>query len=392
MQLFDDIIRERLSPQKENEPIFSFLNNSGRDSCEKLRLLLQKWFDLYPKKCQKDLWSRLRSKKNHVWQAAYSELLLHQVHKARNVDISLHPPTNGEESPRPDFLIESADELSYLEVCVATGESDKDRAAQSRMNEVVDIINSLENDRYFIFMHDQGEPKTSPPAKEIKEFLRSKIDELNHEEMVELSKNPDSIPEWHFDHDGWFLTFKPFPVSNENPSANKRGKRLIGARGPYTEMDNTSESIKTAVMKKANHYKNINHPFVVAVNVMDMIDNTDIMEALFGDEEHIFSRSGSMHTVKRRRNGAFTEGDGPRNTSISAVLIMENVCLWTIDRTKTILVHNPWAQKPYNGLLTEFPQKVPQESDQTMKYLPGKSFAEVMGCSDELISVDFFKD
>jgi hypothetical protein len=107
----------------------------------------------------------------------------------------------------------------------------------------------------------------------------------------------------------------------------------------------------------------MNIPYVVAVNVLRALwDEHIIGEALFGTPaERLRLTENGEEELERFRvgDGVWRGPDGPRNTRVSAVLLVFGLDPTTVaaDGLKMVLYHNPWAGRPYHGLLCRLPQE-----------------------------------
>ena len=141
--------------------------------------------------------------------------------------------------------------------------------------------------------------------------------------------------------------------------------------------------IRKDITKKAGRYGDHDLPYVVPVNVLEFLDEIDIIEALFGKEQFtiVFSQSGPAEPVDARMSrlpdGAWTGTKGSRYTRVSAVLLATQLSAYNIPRANLRLYHNPWAQRPYQSVLTRLPQAVPRYN--RMEHIDGESTKAIFG-------------
>ena len=112
-------------------------------------------------------------------------------------------------------------------------------------------------------------------------------------------------------------------------------------------------------MSKANHYKSLNKPLLLAINMLTFnCDLMDIMDALFGDTviEIPKDREGPP-TASRIYNGAWFENGKFRNRRISALLITNHLNPWSIAYQDVIVVHHPKPHYPLDKSSFPFKQK-----------------------------------
>jgi hypothetical protein len=365
MKLFDEVEGIVDKSAGYTEPSFSYMNRTSREEFARMRDLLEVWYSRYPTSEQQELRSRFRSSNNFQHEAAFFELFLHELLLGINCKIKLHPSLQ-KTSKAPDFLVEpESSHRFYLEATVATGETANQTAARARENAVYDVLDRLVNSPdYFLSLSVQGSPKTPPPAKKLAKRINKEIGLLDYEEIRKIyeSNGLRNLPCWQFEHDGWRIEIQPIPKSKLRGKAGIRpiGTRFTGIRG----VDHRTP-IRDSIVEKGRKYGELDLPYVVAVNALEPgIDQDDILEALFGKEQYLIDISDDASIVSEPRlqripDGAWRGPDGPRYTRISAVLMVTQLSIYNIPRAVLRLYHNPWAQNPYQSVLTQLNQAIP---------------------------------
>ncbi|NSW52705.1 MAG: hypothetical protein HPY85_09395 [Anaerolineae bacterium] len=365
VMLFDDITRTRLDPARYSEPIYEYLNISGRKEAGRIRVLLSDWFSRYPHSEQIDLRNRFRSKDNFQHQGAFFELFLHELLLQFNCKIKLHPTIQGT-NKTPDFLVESQENHTfYLEATVVTGESTNQTAAHTREDIVYDAIDRwVDSPDYFLALTIHGYPKTPPRGRQIASFINKQIKDLNYDEILRAydKKRFQSLPCWHFEHDGWKIEIQPIP--KKATARGKMGTRPIGTRMTGFYAADHGASIRDSVIDKGKRYGELNLPYIIAVNAIQSVDTEDIMEALFGKETCTISswENGNTETepkMYRAQDGVWWGPNGIQFTRVSGVLLVTNLSAWNIAQSNTRLFHNPWALRPCDSPLSLLPQGKP---------------------------------
>jgi len=384
MTLFDEIDRNDHEIAQYAKPLFAYLNRTARVEFDRIRHELEEWFAHYPSSGRAELRARFRSGIDTQHQAAFFELFLHEILLRLGCQVTLHP-TIPNVARTPDFLVESPNgERFYIEATVATNESVGEAAARARMNAVYDVLNRIvDSPDFFLWLTIRGAPATPPPARRIASFVSACLAGLDPDAIIRLyeSGRTEEVPRWSFEHEGWRIEFRPIP---KKPEARGRpGVRLIGARITGVRGVDHRTSIKEAITEKAGRYGDLDLPYVVAVNVLEFVDEIDIMEALFGKEQFtvMFSDSGPAEPVdtqvSRLPDGAWTGLAGPRYTRVSAVLVATRLSAYGIPRANLRLYHNPWAQRLYKSVLTRLPQAMPR--DNRMERIDGESTEAIFG-------------
>lgn len=385
MRLFDNITRHYEGPALYAEPSFSYLNRSARPAATRIRQALDAWFARYPQSGQADLRGRFRSKDDRHHNSAFFELLLHELLTRMGCSVEIHPsPPDSQITRHPEFLVQpSQGSCFYMEAILATAESEEESAARARMNEVYDALNRLDSPNFFIGLEIAGLPQSPPRAKRIRAFLKAQLNKLDLDEIAERWKSGGikAVPHWRYEHEGWSITFYPIPKSPK--LRGRSGARPIGMLGHEPKFVDSSTPIRNAILAKAGRYGDLDLPYVIAVNALDeaSVDETDIMDALFGAEQYTVALGPtgviSYPEVSRAPNGAWTSESGPRYTRVSAVLVAVRLSPWTVGSAAVWLIHNPWAQRPYSSPLTRLPQGTPEAG--RMNWHDGDSLHDVLG-------------
>jgi hypothetical protein len=383
MSLFDEVQRSDNEPAQYAEPVFAYMNRSARSEFEEIRETLEGWFSRYPKKEQPELRGRFRSNIDSQHQSALFELLLHELLVKLDCRVTIHPILPNT-SRTPDFLVEPLEDSHfYIEAVLATNESADEAAALARVNTVYDILDrKVEATNFFLWLNVEGAPKSPPPAKRIAAFLNERLAKLDPDSVTKLYETygPDAMQSWHFEHDDWIVEFQPIPKKPE--ARNKKGARPIGAQSTGVHWVDHRTPIRDAINKKAGMYGDLDLPYVIAVNVLEFIDEIDIMEALFGKEQFTiaFSQGDPVEPVglqmSRVPDGVWTSYGGPRNTRVSGVLLATRLSPWNLSHRNVRLYHNPWTKRPYSSVLTRLPQAIFE--DNHMKKVDGESISTIL--------------
>ena len=113
-----------------------------------------------------------------------------------------------------------------------------------------------------------------------------------------------------------------------------------------------------------------------------MIDDIDILEALFGQEQfHVpvgLNREVTSEDIgfSRKRDGAWVGPMGSRYSRVSAVLIAVHLRPWSINDAVVRLYHNPRAEFEYKSVLTRLNQA--RLRDGVMRKIEGDSLADIL--------------
>jgi hypothetical protein len=382
IKLFDKLSRRDQGPRPYALPDFIYLNTSARPGVEAIRNELARWFSNYPKAERSELRARFRSD-NIAHRSAYFELFLHELLIKLGCKVKVHPKIIGT-TRRPDFsaISENASRF-YLEAVLATDQTKEEMAAEARSNQVYDALNKLDSPDFYIGMYLRGAPAKSPSARSMRSFLTKYLIQLNRDEIrvaFEQGGIP-ALPHWRYEQDGWRIDFFPIPKSDN--ARGKVGVRPIGILFEGSRWLQTKVAIRNAILEKAGRYGQLLSPYIIAVNVLsDHVDETDMIEALFGDEHLVYTNQMSLSQepqLQRAANGAWNGPAGPQNTRVSGVLIFERLSQSNVPWLTPCLYLNPWAANPYSGPLDGLRRGV--VADNRMKYIDGQTLTTLFGLS-----------
>lgn len=308
--------------------------------------------------------------------------MLYQLFVSLNYKVVIHPKLNNTKN-RPDFLInDSCGNEFYLEAVVSSGLSEKDVAQKSILNDIFNSINKLYTKDFFIKAEIEKYPTKSIPAKKIRTFLENQLKLLDPDSCEKLFNLGayDLIPEWKFNFDGFEMKFRPIPKSKEFRS--KKTEKPIGITHYGFHWRGENKHILKSLKTKANKYKALRKPYVIAINSLDDIfRREDIIETLFGSEAIYTHTESDNYSTIRVANGLFYSKSGPRYTRVSGVLFINNLLPWTVGINNFQLFVNPWSENKITNFLNDFPKSI-VENDR-LKDIPGKKLHELMNLPDK---------
>jgi hypothetical protein len=387
VNLFDPGNRTDTRFKGYKEPEFAYLNQSARPAIIALRELLEDWFRHFPTDSQTDLCSRFRSPDDNQHAGAFFELYIHELLRKLGYEITVHPVLPGI-ATHPDFLARRSEGCQfYLEVTLAGVPNKAEQGAAARIAQVYDVLNEMDSPDYFLHLDVEGSPSTPPAGAKLRSDLGKWLGTLDVDEIAKAGQRGEfaAVPKFHWEHEGWSVTF--MPIAKSPAARGKPGIRPIGAIIPEAEWLKTDVDLKNALENKAKKYGALEVPLVVAVNVLGIhCDETDIFNAVFGQEVIAISQrndgSISAEHAERRRNGFWFGPNGPRNQSVSAVLIIDGFNEWKMGTSTPELFHNPWPGHPLNPDYWLLPQRIPNMATRGYDKRPGRSAREVMGIPD----------
>jgi hypothetical protein len=378
LQLFDTFERSNKSPMGESEPLFGFYNNSARPEMDNLRNMLEEWYVKFPAQGKADLRARFRSRDNYEHQGAFFELYIHELFLGLGFEMTPHPNLENSKN-NPDFLAVRGRFKVLIEATIAAAPQSETAEAQ-RAESVLDKVNELHSPDFFLDVEIRGAPETQPSSKRLIADLKSWLSGLDRKTIQETYKEHgfQELPIMHWDHDGWFLTFRPLP-RNEF-TRDKRNFRLIMSRSSEFKSYDPRNSIFNSLHKKSKKYGKLDIPLLICVNALEaMVDPMDIMGALFGAEGIQVGVNVEMkEKCIRFPNGVWRGPTGPKNRSNSAVLAAIRLDPWKVGREFPELYHHPMANHPIPVTELPFGQHIPNEEKTRLKFEPGYSLEEFL--------------
>lgn len=367
--LFADISRDFKGPRNYTEPAYDYLNRSARPSMTRIRELLDCWFSAYPPEDREELSARFHSHDENQHNSAFFELYLHALLTRMGYWVQVHPeiPNCGN---KPDFLVlRDKNPIFYLEATLATGPNEE-TAAEKRKNVVYETIDGMNSQNFWIGVEVKSSTENSPPGRKWRKRLEIWLGGLDPD-AIGKQLNADGLkdmPRISLGDAGWNVEFQAIPKS---PAAcGEQGVRPIGLHIYPMHLCNEDEWIKNAIKDKATKYGDLNLPYFIAINVLSIYSNDElmIMYALFGKKGFRFYQHEDGRTderLVRAPNGAFRGPNGPQNTRVSGVLICNYLTTGSIAKETPILWHNPWASNPIDISSWPLPQRV-VSNDKTM--------------------------
>lgn len=349
--VFSDRARTDSGPASRSESHFDYLDRSARPPFAAVREQIEALVRLVPAVHRRELATRLQSRDDHHFDAVFFELYLHSLAIGLGFTVAIHPRA-GSRGKRPDFLLKR-NAISLLLEAATVGElSEKGRAAEKRRLAIYDALNEINSPDYFFHVEHSGDPATPIPTGTLKRHVRHFLSTVRYDDVISIaaSQRLEALPRTVFVHDGCTIEVSLLPVSRDRRgSADHVPVGMIGPAEAHWVDNHTA--IRNKIRDKARHYGRIRRPLVVAVNAAGrMLDQTNIMEALFGKETYVFAMQGGRSVGKpimqRLPDGAWLGPKGPRNRRVSAVLLVSSLLPWTITVHPPVVYHNPWARYP----------------------------------------------
>jgi hypothetical protein len=344
--VFDQGDRTDATHATYSESTFASLNRMAGPYWQRVRDLIEAWFERLCDDAKPDVAARLRSGDDRQFQAAFLELYCHETLLLLNYHVTCHPDVG--HGRHPDFLAESGGGSLVLEATVAA-RPDKEVAASRREAQVYDAINQVQSPDFFLYIDVKEAGQSPPSAARLRPRLEAWLKALDYDAIRQaadtgaLFRSPE-VPRFPWEDSGWRVEFLPIP---KHQARGKPGLRTIGIHAPTVAFVDDCSPIRRAVIDKAAAYGQLDVPYVVAVGVHEfMPDDLDVTNALFGREQVAVRtyEDGRLETFPSRAgDGAWIGRRGVQHRRVSGVLTALRLRPWTVTMTTPTLWHHPAA-------------------------------------------------
>lgn len=381
--IFDNRVRTDVTPKRNLENSFDFLNRSARPEISRVREFVESCASVYPPSEIEELIARFISGNDTHFKSASFELLLYVALTRLGFELKPHPLLGNGSTAHPDFLVSTPEGMQfYLEAVLASEIKESNQGGEAIKGAVMDALMAVRHHNFMIDVMDEGHPTTQPSGKKLANKVLKWLDSLDTEKVQETidTNGYDAIPHLDWRHEEWSLTIRPIPLKS-----HRRGKTraLIGAaRGRVGSIDSWTP-IRDAVKFKGSKYGQLELPLLVAVNVDTFaLDRIDEMQALFGQERYLISvgQPECEPEMQRVPNGAWYGPCGPQYTRVSGAWLFNDLTPYTVASRQSTVYLNPWATIPLPENLLALPYA--KADGGNMRWSNGASFREIFGLHD----------
>ncbi|OBG78538.1 hypothetical protein [Mycobacterium sp. E3305] len=353
MRLFSDAERSDRGPARFSESNFGFLDRVAGPHWDRVRSLLEGWFNHHPKDAKRELHKRFTDKDDGQHVGAWWELYIASLFRHLGYEVVPHPPIEGSER-KPDFLITRGSSAFYVECTVAAA-----GGTRGTLDWIYDCISDVETRDFLIGIDDIERGTEHPKRIEVTRPIAQWLAELDPDELIAAPE--ERLPRKVIPIRDWSITCVAVP---NRPDARYKGGRLIGFLPAVSiNFDDDIARIYEAVSRKGRRYGREPLPLPLVVAVLEntsLVKADDIGQALFGREEWQWTPGDpdSIQVVRRRNGywrGDWSSNDEQRGTRVSAVLIGSGLRYQRIALDLPELWINPWAAVPlshYDGFTT----------------------------------------
>ena len=380
MTLFDNISRNKLTPETSSKSLFQDINLYDRyGTTNKIRNKLEAWFKKYPLEHQKDLRERFRSTDNYNHRGAYFELFLHELLTTLGFSLTIHPEISGTRK-RPDFLAVKDNQRFYLEATAVGPESGPFTKNKNELD-VLDKINGLSSPHFRITYDMQGKLSRTLSRNESKNEVVSPIKKLldshDREEVQRLidKHGRNEAPSERIQVGDWSFEAWLSPIAPEDRDNDPKRPLILGHH--RAKRLDCFKPIKKALTNKKKKYGNLDTPLIVAVHTLDQHypGPRHDMEVLFGQERLIYSKDQPDLPPEfgRQQNGIWSN-----DCEIDAFWSFQNIDVWNMCYSASACLYlnpmNPHMILP--DALFRLPHA--KVNNDRMEWLKGEDIKEIM--------------
>lgn len=339
--VFSDRQRLDASPSS-GEPMYVFLDRVAGPVWDRIRHLIEAWANDYSPHGRADVVRRLQSRDDLEFLGAYWELFLFHGLKALGFEVTCHPEVAGT-TRRPDFLVEG-NKCSFVLEAKVLGDDHADRMRDKRRAQIEHGLNArVTSNNITVQLQFEKDGTQQAPIGQLAADAQAWLDALDlahvrqQSYVAGLSGATPLI--WQDERSGWRIALTPMPWRS-----SRGGRRIVGVVGPHAAWIDDLTPIRKSLYRKAHKYGDkLGKPFVVALGMQrPFADDTDLLDALFGDDVYQFDPSTGDGKSARKSNGLLI-GQSRR---LSAVLVSKNVAPWSAAKTSLALWKNPAATFP----------------------------------------------
>jgi hypothetical protein len=381
--LFDDFVRTDVTPKRNLESSFNFLNRSARPAISRVREFVESCVAEYPPSEIGELIARIKSGDETHFRSATFELLLYVALTRIGFKLQPHPQLDNGSTARPDFLVSTPEGVQfYLEAVLTSEIKEANQGGKAIKGAVMDALASVHHHNFMIDVMDKGHPSTQPSGKKLTGEVLKWLDSLDPDNIQHTidTNGFDAVEFFDWKHEEWTLTFRPIPLKSERRG---KAKTLIGAASGGVGYINAWAPIRDAVKYKGTKYGNLGLPFLVAVNVDTFaLDRIDEMQALFGQEQFVIAvgHPENEPEMQRSPNGAWNGPSGPQCTRVTGAWFFNDLTPYTVASRRSTIFLNPWASASLPESLLVVPHA--RANDGKMNWIDGKSLREIFGLSE----------
>ena len=324
----------------------------------RVRETLEDWFTRYPANHQASLRGEFRSKLESKHDAAFFELLLHELLRRRGCTVEVHPSVPGA-TTKPDFLVTPpSGEAFYLEATVVSDQSKEEAGREQLQHELEDALDGIDSPDFSFAVVTRDFPEGSRPIRSVVDRIRRGLPDLDYDVFMEKwpSLDLENGPRWRLDEPGWCQDGRGwevdvYPVPRPPELRGTPNERPVFLRSAAEMVEVHPEvALKEALEDKSSKYGDLDRPFVIAVNYTGGLNivEMEILNGLLGTRRLRVETGPDGHrtTPWRDSDGFWGYTGNPLHQGVSAVLMFNRAKPDNAATTRAAVFGHPWASRP----------------------------------------------
>ncbi len=378
MKLFSNRRRTDQADKRGEESMYSFLDRCAHTKAAEIRKWLEEWFEEYPNEEKEYLRRELQADSEERYYSALFTLYCHRIFKQHGYVMECHPDIPGE-TKHPDFLVKKDDvPLFYLE-CTVSFDPDEEKAKKAILKQIYDLMDPQDHPDFYIGVNLHREALRMPKVRAIRTFLQRNIATLDPDELFEclLKDGWNAMPTFLFTQKGWEIEFRAIP--KPKLKRGKHGVRPVDFEMREPQWVDSRKQLFNTMKGKAKRYGELPLPYILAVDSRDIfLDTEDVLGALIGSESWSLDFETKNAIVTRNKDGLLIGPDGPKYTTVSAVLVTWMVNANEPEKTSPVLWINPWARHALDQTLWKGHKRILKDKNGEVERVAGLDVLELL--------------
>ena len=342
VELFKDRRRSDKSIKRDAETTFGFLSRVDTPAFERVRQLLNEWFDHYEAEQGETEAKRLRSsflsKRDHQFYDSFWELYLHEIHLCLGFSVRAHPET--ELSTRPDFELVRGAHRFYLEAVKPTPSEGFTGNVSPNGGQLIEYIDQVAADGYWLSVRFAAGGPELPRKRLVQAEVSKWLHGLDASDQTNLGSSTElRVGEWT-------IGLSAHVRRSKGPRRGSVGGFPGGGGFP----DAMADALVPTLEDKSNRYGDLDAPYVLAVWVMSAMSSPETLpRALFGASLTVADGSYDLEARHAELAGSALWGrPSSRRRRVSAILAADSFRFnySSVSRTLPRLWTNPWSDQP----------------------------------------------
>lgn len=342
--LFDDYERNDSRSLLPRESRYMLYNRSASEEIAASRLLINEWFRNFPDECElEELKARFQSGEDEHFYSVIFELYLANQLINQGFQLDIHPELPNNSERRPDFLVtDQQGEQFYIEASVVLNASGL--PTNQQIEDFLLELDQRSHPSFMIGLSYEGEPIAPPSAVRAANHIHRWLDTLNFEDCEEILRTtPEDLPRIEWEDRGLVIKVEALPIRQNQDNVDE--SRLIGMGSMQGGVLDRKKSLLRKLGKKAKKYGELDKPFVIAVQTIDLPGRIedDNVDALYGTT-----------TVRAWDRSVYHANDGfwqlreqqLSKKGVSGVWIIDGLNLNDMDRVKSMRYLCPDPNNP----------------------------------------------